>query len=124
MLSSDENTSQRKRFLFRNHSLARVELCMNGEWRKGWGELEKIPLFSDVQSVNVQLTMKQRMLWIKLIRNEACGHACPGEDAPGTSYVYDRGLDHHGACDHRGNGGASRDQPFQEAKAAAAFRHQ
>ena len=40
MLSSDENTSRRKHFLFRRDSLTKVELCMNGEWRKEWRILE------------------------------------------------------------------------------------
>ena len=39
LLSSDENTSRRKHFLFRNHSLTRVELCMNVKWRKSWENL-------------------------------------------------------------------------------------
>ena len=36
MLSSDENTSRRKHFLFRNPSLTKVEKRMNVKWRKGW----------------------------------------------------------------------------------------
>ena len=40
LLSSDENTFRRKHFLFRNHSLTKVEISMNGEWRKDWQQME------------------------------------------------------------------------------------
>ena len=36
LLSSEENALRRKHFLFRSHSFTKVELSMNGEYRKEW----------------------------------------------------------------------------------------
>jgi hypothetical protein len=43
LLSSEENTFRRKHFLFRRHSLTKVEICMYGEWRKEWKYNPKNP---------------------------------------------------------------------------------
>ena len=37
-----EYALRRKHSLFRNNSLTRVVFCMNGEWRKRWGILERL----------------------------------------------------------------------------------
>ena len=48
LLSSDENTSRRKHFLFRRDSLTSCEICMNVNWRKVWGIMENLKVYRNL----------------------------------------------------------------------------